>query len=55
MKQNRYLLQVRLSNGTIYKRTFTTEQAMNDYILERDFFFITANYNYYDLAIQLKG
>ena len=52
--QNRYLLKVRLFNNLEYTQTFKKYQDMADYILARDFFFITADYSTYDLAIQLR-
>lgn len=52
--QNRYLLHVRLSNGQTFNKTFKDEHAMNNFIINRDFFFITADYSLYDLAIELR-
>jgi hypothetical protein len=34
--------------------TFPNEKAMADYIKAREFYFITADYTKYDLAIQLR-
>lgn len=50
----RYLLKIQLSNGQSYDKLFDTYSAMKDYIKERDFFFVTADYSTYDLAIQIR-
>lgn len=54
-KQYRYLLQVNLPNGKQFKQSFPSYKDMQEYIMQRDFFFVTADYNVYDLAIKLKG
>ena len=53
-KQNRYLLQVNLANKFKFKKTFTTYNAMKQYIKARDFYFTHCDYNTYDLAINIK-
>jgi hypothetical protein len=54
MPNNRFLLRVRLSDGSEFTKQFSVYEHMKDFIKARAFFFITADYTTYDLAIQLK-
>lgn len=57
-KQNkptdRYLLRVNVNDNLGFDKTFKSYEAMKDYILERDFYFVNADYSQYDLAINIK-
>jgi len=52
---NRFLLHIRLSNGQTFDKEFKNYQDAKDYIKQRDFYFIHADYTIYDLAIQERA
>lgn len=52
--KQRYLLKVNVKPGQSYDKTFSTWQELKEYIIPRDFYFVHADFNVYDLAINLK-
>lgn len=50
----RYLLKINLTSEHSIDMLFPNWQDMKDFIKQRDFYFVNADYSTYDLAIQLK-